>query len=667
MTPAILATPRPRLLYLLLAATFAPLGANATEGTFELGTITVSATQADSAAGGEAAISAKQIERYNRDTVGAALVTLPGVSLSHNTRNEDIVSVRGFDVRQVPLFVDGIPVYVPYDGYVDFGRFTTFDLAEIRVAKGAASLLYGPNTLGGAINLVSRKPVKAFEGDVSVGFASGGESKLAANVGSNQGSWYLQAGVSYLDADSFPLSKDFRDLKAVPTDSSGKRENSYRRDQKLSLKLGITPNATDEFALGYVRQDGEKGNPVYTGNVAGGLRYWRWPYWDKESLYFIGNLALGQDHALKLRLYDDKYANSLLGYTNARYTTQLNNTSFPSAYDDGTRGMSLELTSHALRNHALRAAFHYKADRHRETNPNSVDKNFRDVTRSFAVEDSLTLAPAWRMRVGASREQRTTEEAFTYSRGDASKSNWLVELTRELAKDGETYASLARKSRFPTIKNRYSFGLGSALYNPDLRPESATHFEVGIKGSPWNGGKGQAALFHSRIEDLMQNVVVTAPGSCANGPTPGFTCNQLQNIGLARHRGVELSLEQSLTSSLTAGAGYTYLERRNLSNPAIPLTDTPRHKLFAHLGWTPSDTWELQGTLESEQVRQVSYGNAYTTLGGFVLLGAKGIWKPRRNTAIELGVANLTDENYALADGYPLPGRTWFANAKYSF
>ena len=49
---------------------------------------------------------------------------------------------------------------MPYDGYVDPGRFTTFDLAEVNVTKGYTSLLYGPNAMGGAINLISRKPVK---------------------------------------------------------------------------------------------------------------------------------------------------------------------------------------------------------------------------------------------------------------------------------------------------------------------------------------------------------------------------------------------------------------------------------------------------------------------------------------------------------------------------
>jgi iron complex outermembrane receptor protein len=32
-----------------------------------------------------------------------------------------------------------------------------------------------------------------------------------------------------------------------------------------------------------------------------------------------------------------------------------------------------------------------------------------------------------------------------------------------------------------------------------------------------------------------------------------------------------------------------------------------------------------------------------------------------------VGVNNLSDHNYSLADGYPNPGRTWFANASYQF
>ena len=38
-------------------------------------------------------------------------------------RNEYNLLVRGFNARRVPVFMDGIPVYVPYDGEMDLGRF----------------------------------------------------------------------------------------------------------------------------------------------------------------------------------------------------------------------------------------------------------------------------------------------------------------------------------------------------------------------------------------------------------------------------------------------------------------------------------------------------------------------------------------------------------------
>jgi len=161
----------------LLATSIASLLASgavfAVDPVFELGAIRVMAPRAQL---GEIApeqvssvVTRDAMQTYNRETVGDAVNLLSGVTVSTNLRNEQTVYLRGYDSRQVPLFIDGIPVYVPYDGYVDFGRFGTADLAAIQVAKGFSSVVYGPNTLGGAINLISRKPVKAFEGDASVG------------------------------------------------------------------------------------------------------------------------------------------------------------------------------------------------------------------------------------------------------------------------------------------------------------------------------------------------------------------------------------------------------------------------------------------------------------------------------------------------------------------
>ena len=96
-------------------------------------------------------------KKNNQDRVSDIAKSTPGVFVEHGgARNEYNLLVRGFNARRVPVFMDGIPVYVPYDGEMDLGRFTTFDLSRIDISKGASSVLYGANTMGGAVNLISK-------------------------------------------------------------------------------------------------------------------------------------------------------------------------------------------------------------------------------------------------------------------------------------------------------------------------------------------------------------------------------------------------------------------------------------------------------------------------------------------------------------------------------
>jgi len=640
----------------------------AADNVFRLGSIVVKGPQS-ATLDDEQVMTSTQIERYDLNTVGEAVKTLPGVSVSRNSRNEEMVYLRGFDARQVPVFLDGIPLYVPYDGYVDFGRFTTFDLSQIRVAKGAASLLYGPNIMGGAINLVTRKPSKEFEGDVRIGYATGSERKAALNVGTNQGLWYLQASASWLDADSFPLGRGFHDYRQpAPTDTGKYRENAYRSDKKYSVKLGLTPNATDEYAIGYVNQQGEKGNPAYTGEL-NNSRFWQWPYWDKESLYFISSTDIGRDHTVKFRIYHDKYKNRLEFFSDSTYTRP-HARNLPSLYDDETYGASMELVSRAFRNHELHLALHYKDDRHNESEEGSDNptQKYRDVTKSAAFEDLIDLSDSWHMRVGASYEQREAREVYFWPTGKTHATNGLAEIMYDLTPGSQLFASLAYKTRFPTIKDRYSARFGSAQPNPDLQPEKAQHMEVGYRGAPWSGGSFEVTLFQSNIRNLIQNAVLPlSEAQC--GDNKDELCNQAQNIGKARHRGLEIGLQQEIARQWRAGLAYTYLDRKNLSDESVRLTDTPRHRLFAHVSWKPNAQWEVLGTLEAESGRYVSYSNAepYKKLAGFGVWGLKGIWTPRSEISLEAGVRNLTDRSYELADGYPMPGRVWFANAMYRF
>ncbi|QKY02954.1 TonB-dependent receptor [Janthinobacterium lividum] len=628
---------------------------------FVLGTVTVigqreQAGQMEQQVGSQ--VSRAEMRRFNRDNVGDALNLLSGVSLSTNARNEKTVAIRGFDSRQVPLYIDGIPVYVPYDGYVDFNRFTTSDLAAIQVAKGYSSVAYGANTLGGAINLVSRKPSARMEGDTSIGFGSGSERQVSANVGTNQGLWYLQAGVSYIDSDGFPLSSDFR---PTATEDGGTRNNAYRKDHKLSFKVGYTPVGGDEYALSYYKQHGEKGQPPSTNPV--GARYWQWPYWNKESVYFVSQTRLGDAERLKLRLYHDSYDNEITSYTNGSYAAlktsgQGSVSGGRSIYNDRTNGGAVELESFRLAAHSLRFVASYKADEHQELDAKGVRTTwYKDALWTLGAEGSIALNAATELSLGVSRNALRPDTV--YSAGNAytlpenqSATDMQAGLFHKMGPEAKVYATVARKSRLPTLKDRYSQRLGTYIENPNLRAEEALNYEVGYQASV-RGLALDAALFYSDVKDKIQSVANVA----------GVRA-QMRNAGRAHISGAELGLRGSAGAWLDFGGNYTYTEMKNVSDRAIRLTDVPRHKLTAHAVLHAARQLDVVAIAEANSGRWVSNT---LELGGFATVNLKAVYRPLPALTLEAGVSNLADRNYALADGFPSAGRTWLANAQYQF
>ncbi|MFH0996110.1 MAG: TonB-dependent receptor plug domain-containing protein [Pseudomonadota bacterium] len=347
---------------------------------------------------------------FNRDNLADAVNLLPGVTLSETgARNEKMIYIRGFDIKHVPMFMDGIPIYVPYDGYPDLARFNTFDLSEVIVSKGFTSVLYGPNTMGGAINMVSRRPVKKFEVSAGAGYASGDAFQSYANFGSNQETWYVQGGGAYSTNDHFDVSQDFTPTKVQ---GSGERVNSYQTDKKGNVKLGLTPNETDEYAISYINQQGEKGVPPYTGTDSRvTTRWWQWPYWNKESVYVNTKTSAWDTHYIKTRLFYDTFKNSLYSYDDATFSTMKKGSSFKSWYDDYTYGGSMEIGTRALSNNLIKGAFHYKEDIHREHNEGYPIQHFEDNIMSFGLEDTIDFTKNFYSIVGAGYDMVNTIDA----------------------------------------------------------------------------------------------------------------------------------------------------------------------------------------------------------------------------------------------------------------
>lgn len=385
--------------------------------TFELGKIDVTDSYNGDEKFNSNVIYSEDMQNSEKKTILEALDTVSGISIYNSgARNEQMINVRGFDVKHAPLYIDGIPIAVAYDGYVDFSRFTTFDLSQIEVSKGLTSPLLGANNFAGAINLVTKKPTKELEGTISSGIFTGGGKKSYINLGSNQGKYYVQASGSYLERDNYPLSNDF-----TPTSlqSGDKRVQSDTLDKKINLKFGYTPNDTDEYAINYINQKADKGVPptIYASDSP---KYWDWNYWDKESFYFLSKTDF-RNLYLKTRLFYDKFKNSLSIYNDDTYSTySFGGVGNPSWYDDDTKGVSVELGQLDSGNNNVKVALHAKEDTHTEGGAKQAQNYEMSVyTYSFGLEDTYKFNNKTRLIFGASYDKDDVSRADNTNYGSA--------------------------------------------------------------------------------------------------------------------------------------------------------------------------------------------------------------------------------------------------------
>ena len=279
------------------------------DGTFTLGQIVVTAQRPTGIEVSGETLTADAIYAFNRTTLDDAVNVMPGVAASNSggSRNERLIFVRGFDRFQVPISIDGIRVYLPADNRLDYGRFLTPDIAEVQVAKGYASVLDGPGAMGGAINLVTSKPTRALDGEVRGTLNLGRKGEYSADtiygrLGTAHDKWYAQASFARSYQHHWDLAGGYTPT-AGSAEDGGRRDFSRTTDWRLNLKAGFTPNATDEYSINYTRQEGEKSAPLHVTDPLSAQRFWTWPNWNIDSIYFLSITALGDRATLKTRAY----------------------------------------------------------------------------------------------------------------------------------------------------------------------------------------------------------------------------------------------------------------------------------------------------------------------------------------------------------------------------
>lgn len=618
------------------------------------------------------------------------LFLLPGVTVANrnNPTQDPRISIRGFGsraafgVRGVRVLRDGMPLTLP-DGQTAVDYLDLESVGWVEAIRGSAAALYG-NASGGVIDIHSA-PASSDPFAVRARGWGGGDDfqRFTAAVGGTSGRFQYQGDVNRTSQDGYRAYSHQRvtsgygrveyssggtelSLQLLAHDMPlGENPGSLTRAQfdsapRMADPSYVTKRARKEvsqFQVGFqARHTLERGE--ITGNIYGGSRDLLNPLTfaiiDLGRVSYGGGVRLtiptsflGLSHTITVGADLQRQEDDRKNFVNC-------NGSFVPGGEPtgGCTGAS-------------------------EQGSTEVDQ--REIVSGLGpyVRDEIELGERFRLDVGVRADYvrfEVRDNIITPTDPDDSGERTLhaispmVGLVARLTPLHSVYANVSTAFETPTATELGNHPDGSAGLNPDLKPQYATTYEMGIKGIVLSRLQYDLAVFDTEVRDEL--IPFEVPGGAGR--------RYFRNAGRTRRNGVELGLN-AVVGSFDLGTSYSYsnfhfrnyvLDDQSLSGKRIPGIPTSQFQAAA--------TWhgprELFATVEASAQSNVFVDDANSARSGGhavvnLRLGALAAFgRPWLSPVI--GVSNLFDTHYAgsinvNASGgkfyEPAPGRTVFA------
>jgi iron complex outermembrane receptor protein len=621
-----------------------------------------------------------------------SLAQIPGVLVNnrHNFALGVRISVRGFGarsqfgVRGVRIIQDGIPLTLP-DGQAQTGNLDLGAAGRIEVIRGPASALYG-NASGGVISVQTESaPLVPFRPELGVLAGGYGNDhfyqKYDLKLGGRQGRFDYLGHFSYFDSDGFRTHSEARHTLL---NTRLRYELSRDSDLTLVVNYADAPQAQNPSSLtdsiARVKPDTVRDivlppedcppDPGFGGcqNLGeefrqgqAGLAYRR-AFGGAHEISLMGyGLFRELENRIPFRLIE---LDRLGGGARAEYRltpTAGRLSRFSAGVDlDGQKDDRVE---------RLRDA--------ETVGPVALDQDEGVASLGLFAHGGLVLAPGLGLtvslrydRVRFDVDDRLVTEDDPDDSGARTMDQWspMAGLSYSYAPWLNVYGNVGRSFQTPTT-TELTDTLGG--FNPDLQPERATNYEVGLKGSAGRRVSYSLALFHADVEDQLIGFAAA-----------GIERVYFENAGSSVHDGIEAGISALVAPGWTASLAYTYsnfkfdefvTDAGDFSGNRVP--GVPPHQLHARLGYArgtgPSGSLRLTATDDyfvdsANENRNDGYAIVDLRLGytahtaGFEIvpfLGINNILDVRYNSSV---VVN------AIAGRYyePAPGRNLYAGLR---
>lgn len=587
------------------------------------------------------------LETFEYDDISRVLANVPGV----NIREEEGFGLRpniGFRgatperSKKIALMEDGILISpAPYSAPAAYYFPLVSRMTAVEVFKGPAAIQYGPNTVAGALNLVTRQVPQGSEGAVDLSTGSNGFSKIHAHYGNTVDNFgYMVEGIQ-LQSDGFKELDGGGDTGFDRTDLLAKFRYDFTQwgyDHLVELKLGYGEEESNETYLGLSDQD--FATTPFRRYAATQLGNMDWTH----SQFMLTHAMSAQDFTMTTRVYRNDFErawrkfNDFVGDVPSVEAILLNPEQYQDFYQmltgeaDSTVNLAIGTNDREYYSQGIQSDLDWTLDLMGFTHEVSFGWRFHQdeivrnhfeeqyVMRSGQLErtnipanypaQNREQADAWSVYI----QDAITIDALTLTAG--VRGEFIDSEYQNLAVGKENdWLKKSTKVWLPSLSGFYKFSdeVGilfgihegyiptSPKQDPRIDPEKSINYEFGTRFS-FDKTNGEVVAFFNDYENLKESCTFSSSSVCA------AQIDQEYNGGEVDIFGIESSVAHTFTLNehfdLPVSLVYTYtkgeFQQALDSDFAMwgnvvagdPLPYLPEHQATFNIGLTATN-WQV--------------------------------------------------------------------------
>ena len=617
-------------------------------------------------------ITAKDIEDSGAQTIADLLKDVPGVEMNTDgSQGMKRILIRGENAFRTLIMIDGQRMTEQKSMSGTPILIDPSQIERIEVIKGPASVLFGADALGGAINIITKKGgKKPVEGTVSAGYNSSNRGGSAsASIAGAAGGFHYRLGAAYEGGRDLKLAHG----KAPGTDFESKSANAY-----------LAYDVSDTHTIGLVADHFDLDFNSSTPTMSADDFYVHVPSWKRTKVGIFDEVHYLTDTLTKLRT-DLFYQKSNKVMTNHVNVDQ----GMVSVTNDNTADNTLKQLGASVQadwtfTDRLYVITGYDvsyemldATSVSNTNLSMRGRGFNTfttwnyegnlLTQALYASADYQLTPTLTLNGGA----RYTHVRTDMERADGTKVTSGVSAPVSSTTGKETNSRVVFNAgliwrptnpvsvrlawtqgfRTPLLQERFidtTMGqAGSVLEgNPNLKPETSNNFEFGVRWVPGNA-TFDASIFYNRASDYITSMLISSSRS--------GSVYRYDNVAKAHTVGLELAGSYRIgTTGFEPHVSLTAL-RRTFEQDGISTSDTgtPGLRVTYGVKWSGDTTWgrtsadlfarsATKADSYSFSTGATEHYDGWTTLNFTAGLD----FGPSKNYSLNVGLYNLTNTDY---------------------